>query len=75
MTPAEQLVEHATHLSYDELRDELATLLNSKSMENRSNTPDFILADYLVQCLIAFDDGAARREKWYGRADEPGTGV
>ena len=36
-------------------RRELATLLNKHSKENDSNTPDYILADYLIGCLKTFD--------------------
>ena len=46
---------------------ELEALLNSHSMENGSDTPDFILAAYLTACLKAFDAGVSRREEWYGR--------
>ena len=45
---------------------ELRTLLNKYSKENGSNTPDFVLAKYLCQCLSAFDDGVAARSAWYG---------
>jgi hypothetical protein len=48
-------------------RDELEALINRHSMENGSDTPDFILADYLVDCLRAWTRGVAAREAWYGR--------
>lgn len=48
-------------------RDELEGLINANSMENGSNTPDFILADYLTKCLETFDSTINAREKWYGR--------
>jgi hypothetical protein len=51
-------------------RDELEKLINRHSMENGSSTPDFILADFLNQCLIAFDSAVQRREGFYGRATE-----
>lgn len=51
-------------------RKELEDLINSYSKENGSNTPDFILADYLNGCLKLFDETVNRREKWYGREDE-----
>ncbi len=35
---------------------ELAIQCNRYGMENGSNTPDFILAEYLVKCLAAFDE-------------------
>lgn len=54
-------------MSEDGFRQRLENLINSESRENGSNTPDFILADYLVGCLKNFDDTVCRREKWYGR--------
>jgi hypothetical protein len=47
--------------------DELASLINKYSLENGSNTPDFILALYLQQCLATFNDIMKKREDWYGR--------
>lgn len=40
-------------------------------MENGSNTPDFILAQYLVNCLLSFNSAVQCREKWYGREKLP----
>lgn len=51
---------------------ELRHLLNSYSMENESNTPDFILARYLTGCLRLFNVTANSRAEWYGRRDSPG---
>lgn len=45
----------------------LQELINSHSIENGSNTPDFILAEYLRGCLDNFDMCVRRREEWYGR--------
>lgn len=50
-----------------DLRDEIETAINRHSAENGSNTPDFILANFLVQSLAAFDLAVCRREDWYGR--------
>ena len=47
--------------------DREARLINKYSMENRSNTPDNILAEYLVSCLDVFNRTVAQRETWYGR--------
>jgi hypothetical protein len=44
----------------------LRALLNAQSKENESNTPDFILATYIEQCLVAFDDATRTRDRWYG---------
>jgi hypothetical protein len=49
------------------LRGELQVLLNRYSAENGSNTPDFILAQFLDDSLLAFDHAVNAREAWYGR--------
>ncbi len=46
--------------------DDLRNLLNRWSQENKSNTPDFILVEYVGRCLGAFHDGVVARERWYG---------
>lgn len=48
-------------------RRELAALMNRYSLENGSDTPDYMLADYLIQCLRALDSTVNEREVWYGR--------
>jgi hypothetical protein len=45
---------------------ELELLINKYSMENGSNTPDFILANYLKSCLEVFNKTIEERTKWYG---------
>jgi hypothetical protein len=54
-----------------ELENEIRSALNSASAENRSNTPDYILAWYLLACLDAFDTAVQQREMWYGRDSHP----
>jgi hypothetical protein len=49
----------------------LERLLNAHSRENASNTPDFILAQYLLACLEAWNRGVQQRETWYGRDARP----
>jgi len=49
---------------YDELAKEITELINRKSLEGDSNTPDFILAEYLVQCLKLFNWTSNKRVKW-----------
>jgi len=46
-------------------RKELETLINKHSMENGSNTPDFILAEYLTDCLHAFDKATNQRHSTF----------
>ena len=51
-------------------REDLEVLINQNSKERGSNTPDFILADYLADCLDSFDKAVTRRSKWYGENKE-----
>ncbi len=46
---------------------ELTALLNRYSKENDSDTPDWVLANYLIGCLQEWGDAMAAREKWHGR--------
>jgi len=57
-----------------QFRAELANLINRYSLENGSDTPDFILASYLQGCLDNFDHAVTTRSKWYApcaNAPEP----
>jgi hypothetical protein len=47
-------------------RRELISLINKHSRENGSNTPDYILAEYLIECLHTFDKITKMRNEWYG---------
>ena len=49
---------------------ELTSLLNKYSAENSSNTPDFLLAEYMMMSLRGFDQFVERREDWYGRGHQ-----
>ena len=49
---------------------ELRKLINRESMENRSDTPDFILAEYLHSCLVAFENATNARERRCGRRND-----
>lgn len=51
----------------DTFRDTLERLINQHSMENGSDTPDFILADYLKRCLDNWDYTSRQRENWYNQ--------
>lgn len=46
---------------------DLTRLINCYSKENGSDTPDFILAQYMSGCLANFNATLQAREKWYGR--------
>lgn len=49
----------------DEFEKELEYLINKYSMENDSNTPDFMLAEYLMVCLSNFNVIMNKRDSWY----------
>lgn len=53
-----------------QFEQELMALINRHSMENGSDTPDFLLARYLVACLETFHSIVMRREEWYGRTTQ-----
>lgn len=44
---------------------EFAAVINRNSAENDSNTPDFVLAEYLVNCLESFNDGVNTRKRFW----------
>jgi len=49
----------------NKFREELRKIINQLSMENRSDTPDFILADYLTNCLLNYEAAIRDIKKWY----------
>jgi hypothetical protein len=51
----------------------LRSLINRHSKENESNTPDFILAQYMLACLAAFNAAVQHRDAWHGRDNRPGV--
>jgi hypothetical protein len=57
----------------NDLEHALASALNCFSAENPSNTPDWILAQYLLGCLAAWNQAVQQRETWYGRDARPGS--
>ena len=54
-------------------RNEIRDAINRSSKENGSDTPDFILAEYLNDCLEAFDKAVKQRDGWYGVHLVPGN--
>ena len=55
-----------------DLVEQFRAMINKLSIETGSNTPDWILAEYLVECLKAYEAASNRRESWYGYTMEPG---
>jgi hypothetical protein len=54
---------------------ELSILINRYSLENGSNTPDFILGMYLTVCLNNWNQAVKAREQWHGRGHEFPSGA
>lgn len=46
--------------------------MNRYSIENESNTPDFLLAEYVRDCLNAYNAAVKARDAWYDVTLEPG---
>lgn len=49
---------------------ELRDLINRHSLENSSDTPDYILAAYLERCLLNFNETLTERTRWYAPQTE-----
>ena len=54
-----------------EFEQAIEQAINRHSMEGGSNTPDFILAQYLGACLAAFNEAVTARGTWYGHGHTP----
>lgn len=55
----------------EEFTLELKSLINRLSLEQFSDTPDFILAEYLVDCLDTFDKTVRDRDRWWRFKPDP----
>lgn len=54
-----------------DIERDIAHALNCNSAENASNTPDYILAQFLGGCLAAWNIATQQRETWHGRDARP----
>ena len=50
---------------------EFAEVINRNSLEQGSNTPDFIIAEYLVQHLRLLNEYSKHRREWYAKSSMP----
>lgn len=75
--PEDTEQEAVTHGCADapDFISELRSVINKHSMENGSDTSDFILATYMFDCLKAWNKGVKRREEWYGRNSVSATEI
>ena len=55
----------------ENFKRDLAKLINIYSLEAVSNTPDFIIAEYLTNTLLEFDKLMQSRDNWYGYSQRP----
>jgi hypothetical protein len=46
--------------------NELTCLINKHKQESKSNTPDFILADYILSVLECYNNTVSKRDDWFG---------
>jgi hypothetical protein len=59
--------ENMSQLSFEQ---ELSALLNRHSVEKESGTPDFLLAEYLQNCLTNYNETVKKRAFWRGESTE-----
>jgi hypothetical protein len=48
-----------------EFEKELVGLINTYCIENESDTPDFILTEYIMGCLDNYAKTTRARDKWF----------
>lgn len=56
------------------LEQAIERAINAFSAEGGSDTPDFLLAEFLVRVLGCWNAGIVARERWYGRPPGSPTG-
>lgn len=47
-------------------RKDLTHIINYHSLESLCDTPDFILADYFIDCFVAYTRTVSSRDRWFG---------
>ena len=58
-------------VNLEDFKKRLTSLINEENIENLSNTPDYILAEYLVRCLQNWNETTISRQAWF--EDEDGN--
>lgn len=56
-------------ITNSDFKKDLTSLLNTYCKENESNSPDFILAEYLLSCLNAFNIASNKKDEWHRLQD------
>lgn len=52
-------------MDIDNFKKDLETLINKYNIESGSDTPDFVLTEYIVNCINSFNSIIRNRDKWY----------
>ena len=52
-----------------DFQKELTELLNKHGFDNEFNTPDFLLSEYLISCLMAYEKIKKYNDDWH-KSDE-----
>lgn len=50
-----------------EFRKDLTALVNVHGKDAQTETPDYILANFLADMVLVFELAVKDREKWFGR--------
>lgn len=53
-------------------RQKLEALINTHSLENTSDTPDYLLADFMIHCLTIFNGTVNARREWHSTENTKG---
>lgn len=61
------------HKRDEEFKIKLKNLINEYNQENKSDTPDYILAIYVNDCLDAFNRAVITRDVHYDNKKDPAT--
>ena len=59
---------------YQEIVRDLAKVINKYSLEQESQTPDYILAEYMLKSLSDLNRLMRDRDYWYGERGAIGMG-
>lgn len=52
------------NLKYDNFVRDIAAVCNRYSIENNSDTPDFMLAEFMTGCLNVYENTLRARTEW-----------
>lgn len=49
-----------------EFKKDLAAVINKHGIDNRCNTPDFVLAEHVSRTLLSLSNLTLERDQWFG---------